>query len=45
MTFIDWFYDLKRELWENHSIKIEDDIQSFSQLINDFKEHGYDTQK
>ena len=42
MTFIDWFYDLKRELLENYAIKIEDDIQGFSQLINDFKEHGYD---
>jgi hypothetical protein len=42
MTFIDWFYDLKRNLLENHAIKIEDDIQGFSQLINDFKEHGYD---
>jgi hypothetical protein len=27
---------------ENYAIKIEDDIQGFSQLINDFKEHGYD---
>jgi hypothetical protein len=42
MTFIDWFYDLKRKLLENYDIKIEDDIQGFSQLINDFKEHGYD---
>jgi hypothetical protein len=42
MTFIDWFYDLKRKLLENYAIKIEDDIQGFSQLINDFKEHGYD---
>jgi hypothetical protein len=42
MTFIDWFYDLKRKLSENYDIKIEDDIQGFSQLINDFKEHGYD---
>ncbi len=41
MTFIDWFYDLKRKLLENYAIKIEDDIQGFSQLINDFKEHGY----
>ena len=29
-------------LWNNYSIKIKDDIQRFSQLINDFKEHGYD---
>jgi DNA-binding Lrp family transcriptional regulator len=42
MTFIDWFCDLKRKLLENYAIKIEDDIQGFSQLINDFKEHGYD---
>ncbi len=42
MSFIDWFYDLKRNLLENYAIKIEDDIQGFSQLIHDFKEHGYD---
>jgi predicted acetyltransferase len=41
VTFIDWFYDLKRKLLENYDIKIENDIQGFSQLINDFKEHGY----
>ena len=29
MTFIDWFYDLKRKLSENYAIKIEDDIQGF----------------
>ncbi len=28
---------------ENHYIKIEDDIQNFSYLINDCKEHGYRT--
>jgi flagellar biosynthesis chaperone FliJ len=27
---------------ENYAIKIEDDIQDFSQLITDFKEYGYD---
>ena len=42
MSFIDWFNDLKRNLLENYAIKIEDDIQGFSQLIHDFKEHGYD---
>ncbi len=30
---------------DNYSIKIKDDIQGFSQLINDFREHGYNAQK
>ena len=42
ISYLDFFNKLKKELLENHSIKIEDDIQDFSQLINDFKEHGYD---
>ncbi len=41
LSNVTWFYKLKKELWENHYIKIEDDIQNFSYLINDFKEHGY----
>jgi hypothetical protein len=32
-------------LWNNYSIKIKDDIQRFSHLINDFKEHGYHAHK
>jgi hypothetical protein len=44
-SYLKFFNKLKKELWENHYIKIEDDIQNFSYLINDFKEHGYRTDK
>jgi hypothetical protein len=42
-SYLKFFNKLKKELWENHYIKIEDNIQNFSYLINDFKEHGYRT--
>jgi hypothetical protein len=42
LDYIKWFYGLEKALRENYSIKIKEEIQSFSQLINDFKEHGYD---
>jgi biotin operon repressor len=44
MTFIDWFYDLKRELWERFTIKIED-FGTFTSVINDFKKNGFDIVK
>ena len=42
LDYIKWFYGLEKALRENHSINIKEDIQSFSQLIKDFEEHGYD---
>ena len=42
LSYINWYYKLKRELWENYSITIEHDIKDFSKLISDFKEHQYD---
>ena len=42
ISYIEFFYNLEKELWDNYSIKIKDDIQGFSQLISDFREHGYD---
>jgi hypothetical protein len=44
MTFIDWFYDLKRELWERYYIKIED-FEKFTSVINDFKINEFDIAK
>ena len=44
MTFIDWFYDLKRELWERFAIKI-DDFEKFTYVVNDFKKNGFDIAK
>lgn len=45
MRYIDWFYDLKRELWERYSIKIDDDFEKFTSVINDFKKNGFDASK
>ena len=42
LSYVNWYYKLKRELWENYSIAIELDIKGFSHLISEFKEHGYD---
>jgi hypothetical protein len=42
MSYLDWFHRLKKELYERHSIKMEDDIENFAQAINDFKNHSYD---
>lgn len=42
LSYINWYYKLKRELWENYSITIEHDIKGFSKIISDFKERGYD---
>jgi hypothetical protein len=36
------FHNLEKSLFENYSINLREDIQSFSQIINDFKVHGYD---
>jgi hypothetical protein len=45
LFYLPWFNDLEEMLWNNYSIKIKEDIQKFSQIINDFKEHGYDYYK
>ena len=40
--YLNWFYKLKKELCDSYSIKIED-ISKFAKVINDFKNHGYDS--
>ncbi len=42
ISYLNFFKKLKKELWEKHSIKIDDDIQNFSYFIHDFKERAYD---
>ena len=44
MQYIDWYYDLKRDLWERYSITI-DDFENFTSVINDFKKNGFDAPK
>ncbi len=45
MSYLDWYDKLKKELWFNYEIKIEEDIQSFTKVVNDFRHHGYDASK
>jgi hypothetical protein len=40
MYYIDWFYDLKREMWDNYSIDIKDFIR-FARAVNNFKNNGF----
>ncbi|MGN6630112.1 MAG: hypothetical protein ACTHKJ_09620 [Candidatus Nitrosocosmicus sp.] len=42
LSYINWFSNLEKELLKNYSINIRQDIQSFSRLVNNFKEKGYD---
>ena len=42
ISHITWLTKLEQSLQQNHNINIKEDIQSFSQLINDFKEKRYD---
>lgn len=42
ISYLDFFSKLKKELVEKYNIRLEEDIQGFSQLINDFKDHGYE---
>jgi hypothetical protein len=45
ISYIKWFYNLEKALLEGYSIHIKNEIERFSHLINDFKEHGYDAYK
>jgi hypothetical protein len=44
LSYLNWFSRLEQSLKENYSINIREDIQSFSQLLNDFREKGYDAE-
>jgi hypothetical protein len=39
--YLDWFYQIKKELWDRYQTKI-DDIGDFANVVNDFVLHGYD---
>jgi hypothetical protein len=45
LSHIDLFSKLKKELYDGHGIKIEEDIQGFAKVINDFKNQNFDTAK
>jgi len=42
LSYTKWFSNLEQSLQQNYNIDIKEDIQSFCQLVNDFKEKGYD---
>ena len=41
LSYLPFFHHLEIELKKNHDINLKDDILSFSQVIDDFKGHGY----
>ena len=41
LAYLPFFHSLEIELKKNHDINLKDDILSFSQVIDDFKGHGY----
>ena len=41
LSYLSFFHHLEIELKKNHDINLKDDILSFSQVIDDFKGHGY----
>ncbi len=44
ISFIDWYYELKKELWERYSIEIND-FEKFTSVINDFRKNEFDVPK
>jgi hypothetical protein len=38
ISYLNWFSKLEQSLKQNYNINLREDIQSFSNLINDFKE-------
>jgi len=40
MYYIDWFYDLKIEIWDNYSIDIPN-FKRFARAVNNFKNNGF----
>jgi predicted nucleic acid-binding Zn-ribbon protein len=41
LSYLSFFHHLEIELKKNYDINLKDDILSFSQVIDDFKGHGY----
>jgi hypothetical protein len=41
LSYMPFFHDLEKKLKEYHDINLKDDILGFSQVIDDFKQHGF----
>lgn len=42
LTYLDWYKSLKVELFNQHNINLEEEINSFVNVFNDFKYYDYD---
>jgi hypothetical protein len=45
IRYIGFINRLKKELWEKYSIRLQEDIESFAKVINDFKKNDFDCSK
>jgi hypothetical protein len=41
LTYLDWFYSLKEELWDNYRIELEKEFNNFVKVYIDFKYYDY----
>lgn len=42
LRYLDWYNNLKEGLLDQYDINLEEEINSFVNMFNDFKDHGYD---
>lgn len=45
LSYLDWYYSLKNDLWNKHGIKLEQEVKSFVKTLIDFKSYRYDALK
>lgn len=45
LTFLNWFQNLRNDLWKIHGIKLEEEVNSLAKAINDFKFYDHDAYK
>lgn len=41
LTYLDWYTSLKQDLFSRYNIKLEEEIDSFVNVLNDFKYYDY----
>ena len=42
-SYLQWYGNLKQELLDKYNLAIEEEFEAFAEVINDFKEYGYNT--
>jgi len=45
LSYLDWYYSLKNDLWNKQGIKLEQEVKSFVKTLIDFKSYRYDALK